>query len=76
MRRRRLPAYTEAQAIAAMKRVALRWPSTLGLVSMGGSLSVIKLDDNGGFVHLSHDGLDPDMVVADIKGIPNDGGDW
>lgn len=62
----------ERRAIASLLRLAKRWPASLTLASMGGSLHVIpsdhRVDGNGG--------LDPDEVLADIDGIPSTGGDW
>ena len=42
---------------------------------MSGSLHVVRLNEDGGFIHKG-DALDPDAVLATIKGISNDGGDW
>lgn len=58
----------ERQAIAALERLAKRWPPSLKLFSWSGSLCVIRSDasllDN------------PDAkVITYIEGIPNDGGD-
>lgn len=44
-------------------------------VTMSGDLLVVRLDEDGGFIHKG-EGLDSDQVLATIKGIPNDGGDW
>lgn len=64
----------ERRAIAALKRLAKTWPRSLRLISMEGSLHVIRTNDR--------DFLDPDSddrsagVIADIHGIPNTGGAW
>ena len=55
----------EAKAIASLERLAKKWPSTLKLVSCAGSLRIVK--------HV--EGCDDIHVVANIDGIPNDGGD-
>lgn len=64
----------EVRAITSLTRLAARWPRTLRLASMGGSL-VVVLSDDARF--LSDDpGTRQAAVVADITGIPNTGGDW
>jgi hypothetical protein len=64
----------EARAIAALRRLARRWPPTLELISMGGGLHVIHTSDPR--YSMPH-GVDrQEAVLADIDGIPNDGGDW
>lgn len=63
--------YTEAQAIAALERVAKRWPRSLQLFSAAGSLLVVR---NGWGVGGDARMTDDD-VIARITGIPNDGGD-
>lgn len=66
----------EAAAIRSLDRLARKWPRSLMLASMGGSLYVVPtaahlLEEQGrGF------GMDPDSVLACISGIPNTGGDW
>lgn len=58
----------ERKAIAALERLARRWPQSLKLFSWSGSLCVIRSDAS-----LLDD---PDAaVIAHIEGIPNDGGD-
>lgn len=69
------PTIEEMQAIRALVRLGRRWPASLGLLSMSGSLHVVRLNEDGGFIHKG-DALDPDAVLATIKGISNDGGDW
>jgi hypothetical protein len=67
----------EALAIAALRRLALRWPQTLKVVSMGGSLSVVHTNDpRWGLAPEAGSQSRPGCVLADIDGIPNDGGDW
>lgn len=64
----------ERKAIAALKRLAARWPRTLTLASMGGGLYVLPThghDLPGG------QGVDPDSVIEFLgTDIPNTGGDW
>lgn len=65
----------ELSAIAALQRLARRWPRSLTLVSYDGSLSVIRSADLGAIA----DGNGPereDLILANIDGIPNDGGGW
>lgn len=65
----------EKRAIAALKRLAKRWPKTLWLFSASGTLSVMKLRRDGDKYRLPGGGMDPQAAIADID-IPNDGGDW
>jgi hypothetical protein len=70
--------YTEAQAVAALKRVAKRWPKTLWLFSASGTLTVMRTGPDGGHVMLPPElgGVDQNYIVTIISGISNDGGDW
>ena len=64
----------EVDIIRSLHRLAKRWPPTLKLVSMGGSLHVIHTDDTR-----FHEGdaiTRGEVVLDTIHGIPNDGGDW
>lgn len=64
----------EERAIASLKRLARKWPRSLTLVSMGGTLSVVRTNDER---FDSPSGIDrQEAIVADIGGIPNTGGDW
>lgn len=65
----------EANAIAALRRVASRWPRSLMLISMEGSLHVVRNDESR-FDPSDGTAIDPDAVIADIEGIPNTGGSW
>ncbi len=65
----------ERKAIAALKRVAKKWPSTLWLFSASGTLHVMRNGEDGGPVHLDNNAIDPDYLVDNIR-IQNDGGDW
>lgn len=69
------PTPEEAKAIASLKRLAKKWPKSLWLFSAGGSLNVMRYDDNGQPVHLSNCGVDP-YYSLDTINIPNSGGDW
>lgn len=64
----------EEAAVRSLQRLAKKWPKTLTLASMGGSLVVVHTDDErfdyGGSLERQ------DAVLADISGIPNTGGDW
>lgn len=64
----------EERAIASLQRLAKRWPRSLTLASMGGSLVVIHTRDE----RFDADSTDErqEAVLADINGIPNTGGDW
>lgn len=64
----------EARAIASLERLAKRWPQTLTLMSMGGSLCVKHTGDPRTDARTSLGRAD--VVLANIDGIPNDGGDW
>ena len=64
----------ELKAIQSLQRLARRWPKSLRLVSMGGDLFVVHTSDSrfldGGSLERQ------ESILADIKGIPNTGGDW
>jgi hypothetical protein len=63
----------ERKAIAALHRLAKRWPDTLTLFSWSGSLVVFKSDE---WNERDMDGIDASDYVTDtIQGITNDGGD-
>lgn len=64
----------EQLAILALHRLAKRWPRSLTLVSMGGSLHVIHTGD----ARYDERSDEPrgDSVLDTFQGIPNDGGDW
>lgn len=64
----------EAIAIGQLQRLAIHWPKTLKLVSMAGSLHVIH-DADERFHDLGSCNRG-DAILASIRGIPNDGGDW
>lgn len=66
----------ERAAIGALQRLAKRWPSSLKLISMDGNLHVIHQDGSdhaSGFDSASERQA---RILADISGIPNDGGAW
>jgi len=64
----------EVRAIMSLHRLAKRWPRSLKLVSMGGSLYVIRADDER--FHDPYNEVRTEAVIQHIPGIPNDGGDW
>jgi hypothetical protein len=64
----------EARAIQSLHRLAERWPQTLKLVSMGGSLYVVHANDAR--FHDEDSRIRGEAVLDSIDGIPNDGGDW
>jgi hypothetical protein len=60
--------YTEAQAVAALKRLAKRWPQHLTLFSCSGSLAVV---DNRDPDYNERGAVTEAATVATIFGIPN-----
>jgi hypothetical protein len=64
----------ECAAIEALQRLAKRWPQTLTLVSMDGALHVIHTGDERYGLSFGPDRQQ--AIIADIDGIPNDGGAW
>lgn len=69
--------YTEKQAVAALKRVAKRWPNDLWLFSASGRLHVMRKHPDGSRAIPGADdnGMDPSLRIDSIN-IENDGGDW
>lgn len=65
---------TEVRVIQALARLSRRWPQTLKLVSMGGSLHAIHAADDR-FHHHDHI-VRAEAVLYTFENIPNDGGDW
>lgn len=65
----------EVQAIRSLHQLAKRWPRTLTLLSMGGSLCVMHTGDPR-FDFENSSAERGEVVLASINGIPNDGGDW
>lgn len=60
----------EQRAVASLERLAKRWPQSLKLFSWSGTLVVVC--NNEPFAEAD----DPnDQILAQIDGIPNDGGD-
>jgi len=69
----------ERRVVFELRQVARHWPATIMLVSMDGGLQVV---DKGAF-HAGNDQRNLGAaerqalcVLADIDGIPNDGGGW
>lgn len=67
----------ERQAIAALKRLAKRWPDTLWLFSGGQQgAAIMKLGPNGERVTTGiGEGFDSEYVVDQVN-LPVEGGDW
>lgn len=65
----------EKAAIAALKRLAARWPKSLWLFSASGTLHVMRCGPNGERMTNDLSGMDADYCLGSID-IPNDGGDW
>lgn len=66
----------ERLAIASLKRLAKRWPKSLDLWAMDGSLYVAKVPPGEDCCEPNGGSARQDLVVADIYGIPCDGGGW
>jgi hypothetical protein len=67
----------ERRAIASLKRLAKRWPSTLWLFA-GGSVdkvAILRTQNDGTRAMGSDQGVDQRYIVDHVD-IPNDGGDW
>lgn len=65
----------EHAAIQALRRLARRWPRSLTLASMGGSLVVFHTGDERWGAGLPIERAEA-ILADDFGGIPNDGGDW
>jgi hypothetical protein len=64
----------ELAAIRSLERLGRKWPKTLALMSMNGTLLVIHTSDRSRVAEtFAGDG---EMLSASIPGITNDGGDW
>ena len=73
----RLLTREEELAIKSLERLAKRWPRSLTLASMGGSLVVFPTDAPTLEMQGTGFGIDPEQVVCWIgTAIPNTGGDW
>lgn len=75
----------ETKAIAALQKLAKTWPKSLWLHCLEGQLDVVKRLPDGSIARkhvpsqtggYGADNADPDYVVAHIKGIYVDGGEW
>lgn len=67
----------ERQAIRSLERLQQRWPPSLWLAAMDGSLYVMRKDANGErVVHAASGRIDQAGIVASIDGIEADGGGW
>ena len=65
---------SERRAVASLQRLASRWPSSLTLASMGGTLVVVHSDDPR--FDSENAAERNDAALAYVEGIPNTGGDW
>lgn len=66
----------ERRAIAALKRIALRWPESLWLFANGSAgIHVLKCDNDGNRRYGEGGGIDQNFLVGTAY-IPNDGGDF
>lgn len=63
----------EEQAITDLQRLGDRWPRTLTLLCMDGGMHVIRTGDSR---YSPQKGDGQEAILADIHGIPNDGGAW
>jgi hypothetical protein len=64
----------EASVIAALQELASSWPGSLTLLSKDSGLCVVHSGDYQAGRVEGHEG--PGYVLAEISGIPNDGGGW
>lgn len=69
------PTREETKAIAALKRLAKKWPKSLWLYAGGGSLAIMRGDHEGGHHLTASGGVDPDYQLDTVH-IDSDGGDW
>lgn len=65
----------EVKAIRSLHRLAKRWPRSLTLASMGGTLVVFHTGDPRWGERLPVERAEA-VLADDFGGIPNDGGDW
>jgi hypothetical protein len=65
----------QVNVIADLQTLARKWPDSLYLASMGGSLHVMRTGENGDRVYTSSGALDPAYSVDTVP-IENTGGDW
>jgi hypothetical protein len=65
----------EKKAIAALKRVAKKWPKSLWLFSASGTLWVMRCGLTGEAMERCTGSVDPAYCITNIA-ISNDGGDW
>jgi hypothetical protein len=65
----------EERAITTLKRLAKRWPESLFIASMAGTLCVMRNDERGMHPETDGGGIDPEYMIDSID-INNTGGDW
>lgn len=64
----------ETKTILTLQHLAARWPQSLRLVSMDGSLYVVRTNDER--FHSDDGVVRNESVIVSISGIPNEGGGW
>ncbi|WCO67901.1 hypothetical protein PO878_04080 [Iamia majanohamensis] len=64
----------EEKAVRSLRRLAKKWPETLGLFSWSGSLCIVRLDEGVNGRYGMPDAITPN-VIGDRLPIVNDGGD-
>ncbi|WP_276972421.1 hypothetical protein [Ferrimicrobium acidiphilum] len=65
----------ELAAIKSLKRLARKWPKSLTLLSMEGSVYISRTADRGAIATRDCD-TELDVPLVLIEGVPNDGGGW
>lgn len=70
------PTEAERKAIAALKRLAKKWPKSLWLFSASGSLLVMRARQDGRHALDKFGSVDHEYTLDQIHGISNDGGDF
>lgn len=68
----------ERKAIAALKRLASKWPSSLWLFTASGTITVMRMGEDGAPVYAEDGGVDQRYILDRIDPllIRADGGDW
>lgn len=65
----------EKRAIAALKRLAKKWPDTLWIFAADGKLCIMPKTEEGTRFMTVYGGVDPEYIIDTIN-IEADGGDW
>jgi hypothetical protein len=61
----------ERKAVAALKRLAKRWPKTFWIFVGSGDIHVLRKQPDGSRATLPGGGMDPEMIVATIRALPS-----